>query len=129
MYYLFIHKKADIDRYRKEFDRVSAEIKAGKTPVFSEMRCAKTNLIESVPYNLLNGLFLIGGTLFLQLFGISELLSIAIVLVVNNLCGAISNYIFTCIKHHFRVRLCYRLGVPADEHSIAVMESLEYQSV
>ena len=129
MYYLFIHNQKDIDTYKKDFDRVSENIKAGKTPVFSEIRCAKTNLIESLPYNILSGVFLIVGTILIQKLNLNELLSIAVVLVINSLFGAIANFIFTCIKHWLRLRLCKRIGIEPNEHNIAVMESLEYQTV
>lgn len=129
MYYLFIHKQSDIEAYKNDFNRVSENIKAGKTPVFSEMRCAKTNLIESVPYNILNGVFLIVGTILLQKLKLNSILSVAVVLVINSMCGALANFIFTCVKHWLRIRLCKRLGIEANEHNIAVMESLEYQTV
>lgn len=129
MYYLFIHKQNDIENYKKDFNRVSENIKAGRTPVFSEIRCAKTNLIESIPYNVLNGIFLIIGTILLQKLHLNSILSVAVVLVINSICGAIANFIFTCIKHWLRLRLCKRIGIEPTEHNIAVMESLEYQSV
>lgn len=129
MYYLFIHKQEDLIEYKKHFDRVSASIEKGITPVFSEMRCAKTQLFESFPYNLLCGLFLVIGTVLLNKIDINETIKIAIVLVINSVCGAIANYIFSFTKHCLRIRLCKRLNVECNEKNIAVMESLEYQSV
>lgn len=129
MYYLFFRKQKDLDKYKKEFDRVSNSIKNGTTPVFNEMRSAKTQLFESIPYHLINGLLLVGGTYLLNLLNINALLSVAIVLVVNSLCGEIANFIFTMIKHALRIRLCKKLNIEPNEHNIAVMESMEYQSV
>lgn len=129
MYYLFMTKKIDLDLYKKDFDRVAESIQQGKTPVFCEMRDAKTNLIESIPYNFLCGVFLIFGTILLNKLNINEVVKIALVLIVNNFCGAVSNYVFIILKHHLRIKLCKRLNIEPNERNIAVMESLEYQSV
>ena len=129
MYYLFIKKEKDLLKYKKNFDRVLENLEAGKTPVYNEIRNANTVLIEAIPYQALTGVFLIIGTLFLNEVKINDLAKIAVVLVVNNMCYAVSNYIFTYAKHYLRVRLCKRLGIEPSERNIAVMESLEYQSV
>lgn len=127
MYYLFLKNK--LAKYKQEFDRVQKSIEQGKTPVFNEIRQAKTMLAECFPYNILNGCFVIIGTLLLNKVHASETLNVAIVLVISSFCNSISNYIFTNVKHYLRLQLCKRLGVPQSEASIAVMESLEYQSV
>ena len=129
MYYLFIRKPADIAAYRANFDRVKQSIREGKTPVYSEIRSARTNLVESVPYNMTQGIFMVIAALVISKIDVSDILKVAVVLVVNNVCGAISNFIFVHIKHILRRRLCSRLGIPVTEENIAVMESLEYQSV
>lgn len=129
MYYLFISKKKDIEKYRKEFDRCLASMRQGKTPVYSEIRGAKTNLAESLPYNFLCGAFLVVGTLLLNKLQIPEVVKVAVVLVINSVLGAFANFLFVCAKHRIRLSLCDRIGVPRTEESIAVMESLEYQSV
>lgn len=129
MYYLFIKKQTDLKSYKKDFERVAKSIQEGKTPVFNELRNAKTNLVESFPYNFLCGIFLIFGTVLLNKININEVVKIALVLIVNSFCGAISNYIFTVIKHYLRIKLCKRLNIEPNERNIAVMESLEYQSV
>lgn len=129
MYYLFLRKKKDLDRYKAEFERVRKSIDEGKTPVQNELRLANTILFESFPYQTLSGIFLILGTLLLDKCKINELAKIAVVLVVNNMCYAVSNYLFTIAKHRLRLRLCKRLGIDPTERNIAVMESLEYQSV
>lgn len=129
MYYLFMIKKSDLDSYKKELDRVGESIEQGKTPVFNEMRSAKTNLIESFPFNCLQGVFMIIGAILISKIGINETIKIAVVLVINCFCGASANYIFINIKHFLRISLCKRLGIEATEKNIALMESLEYQSV
>ena len=104
-------------------------MESGKTPVHNEMRVAKTCLMETLPFNVLNGFFLVLGTLFINLLELNELVSIAVVLVVNNMMSTMSNWIFTVAKNHLRVRLCRRMGIEPTERNIAVMESLEYLSV
>ena len=128
-YYLFLRKEKELLEYKAEFERVRKSIDEGKTPVQNEMRVAKTILCESFPYQALTGVFLVIGTLILDKCRINDLAKIAVVLIVNNMCYAVSNYIFTVIKHGLRLRLCRRLGVEPTERNIAVMESLEYQSV
>jgi hypothetical protein len=54
MYYLFIRNKNKLKRYKTKLNEVKESIENGKTPVFNEMACAKTNMIESVPYNIIN---------------------------------------------------------------------------
>ena len=129
MYYLFLRKSKDLDEYRKEFDRVKSSIESGKTPVFNEVASAKTSLIECFPLNLIAGIFSIIGALCLAKIAINEICKIAVVMIINSLCWNISNFIFTLIKHKLRICLCRRLGVEPTERNIAVMESMEYQSV
>lgn len=129
MYYLFLHKEKDLIKYKTEFERVKQSIEVGKTPVQNELRVAHTVLFESFPYQTLSGVFLIMGTLILDKCKINELAKIAVVLVVNNVCYAVANFIFAYAKHWLRLRLCRRLGIESTERNIAVMESLEYQSV
>ena len=128
-YYLFIHKKEDLVEYKSKFDEVYKSIEEGKTPVFNEMRAAKTSLVETFPYQSLNAIFIVVCSIILSHFQINELVKIGVVLVVNDLCKAVSNYIFSVIKHNLRISLCKRLGIEPNERNIAVMESLEYQSV
>ena len=129
MYYLFITKKEELEEYRRTFEHVLQRIEDGTTPVYNEIRSAKTGLIEAFPANIVNGILLVLGTLVLNAIPINELIKIAVVLVVNRLCGAIAEYIFVVAKNALRVRLCLRLGIEPTERNIAVMESLEYQSV
>lgn len=129
MYYLFIREKEKLRMYKEQLETVKQNIETGKTPVFNEMSCAKTNLVESVPYNIINGTFTIIAVFLINHITLNEMLKIAIVLIINNMCGALANYIFTAVKHYLRIRLCMRLQIEADERNIAAMESLEYQSV
>lgn len=129
MYYLFIHKNKDLSAYKAELVMVLRNIKEGKTPVFNEVRNARTSLIESLPYNVLNGLFLIVGTILLNKIPIPEIIKVAAVLIINAIFGAMANFFFVIIKHWLRIRLCRRLDLIPTEDVIAAMESLEYQSV
>ena len=82
MYYLFLPKK----RYKsfiEEFEKTKKSINEGKTPVFSELRCARSNLLEVIPYYSIQGVVLILGTLLLSGIEMSDTLKIAIVLLVN----------------------------------------------
>ena len=129
MYYLFLKNPTKLEKYKDKFIKVKSSIENGTTPVFNEMSAAKTNLVETMPYNILNGILLIIGTLILEKLNLNPILSVAIVLIVNSLCGCISNYIFVAIKHRLRLKLCDRLGIERTDVNIAVMESLEYQTV
>ena len=42
---------------------------------------------------------------------------------------AIAQYIFTLMRHRLRIKLCRRLNIEPTESNIAVMESIEYQTV
>lgn len=129
MYYLFLTKQEDLNRFKTEFFRVKQNIDAGKTPVFNEMRSAKTNLIEAIPFLTIAGVFLICSTKLLDALELNETLKIAVILVVNGFCNSISNFLFTVIKHKLRLKLLERLQIEPTERNIAVLESLEYQSV
>ena len=129
MYYLFIRRQEKLKAYKDRLETVKQNIESGKTPVFNEMSRAKTNLIESAPYNIINGTFTIIAVFLINHIELNEMLKIAIVLIINNMCGALANYIFTAVKHYLRIRLCKRLQIEAEERNRAAMESLEYQSV
>ena len=128
-YYLFLRQQEELDEYKKEFMRVSEDIKNGVTPVYSELRSAEINLYESLPYNSLVCVFMILATYILTRFNINEIVAVGLSLVMNNVFGVIANWIFVSIKHKLRLKLCRRLDIEPTEHNIAVMESLEYQSV
>jgi hypothetical protein len=129
MYYLFIRKKENLKAYKKRLETVKRNIANGTTPVFNEMSSARTALFESAPYNIIKGTFTIGAVFLIDHIALNEMLKIAIVLIINNMCGALATYVFTVVKHYLRIRLCKRLKIEANEKNIAAMESLEYQSV
>lgn len=129
MYYLFIRDKKKLENFKALCEETKKNIEAGKTPVFSETRCAKTSLIETIPYQLLSGFFLIISTIILSKFKIPEIISVAVVLIVQGFLNTVANFIFTYIKHWLHLRLCKRMGIEPTERNIAVFESLEYQSV
>lgn len=129
MYYLFIRNKNKLEIYKTKLNEVKENIDNGKTPVFNEMACAKTNIIESVPYNIINGVLTIASVFIINNIKLNEMLKIAVVLIINHVSGAAANYIFTVIKHKLRLDLCRRLNVDPNEKTIAAMESLEYQTV
>ena len=129
MYYLFMTKQSELDTYKAKFLEVKQNIAEGKTPVYSELRAAKSNMVESLPYNSIQAVLMVIATVAMAKVELNELFRMALLLVVNNLCGAISNYLFTIGKHWLRVQLCKRLKIEASEENIAVMESLEYQTV
>lgn len=129
MYYLFLTKQSDLDAYKKELDRVLASMDSGKPPVYSELRSARTSMFETLPYNVLSGIFLIASTYLISKIKLPEPLMVAVVLVINSICGTVSFFLFTLIKHWLRVQLCKRLKIEPTETNIAAMESLEYQSV
>lgn len=129
MYYLFMTKQSELDTYKAKLLEVKANIAEGKTPVYSELRAAKSNMVESLPYNSIQAVLMVIVTVAMSKVELNELFRMALLLVVNNLCGAVSNYIFTVGKHWLRVKLCKRLKIEPTEENIAAMESLEYQTV
>lgn len=84
MYYLFIHNKTELESYKKDFEKVKDSIEKGRTPVYSELRCTKTNLIESIPCNILQGGLIVIGTYLLRNIELDETAKIGVVLVLNN---------------------------------------------
>ena len=58
MYYLFLPKRRQ-DDFILEFEKTKTSINEGKTPVYSELRCARTNLLEVIPFYLIQGVFLL----------------------------------------------------------------------
>ena len=129
MYYLFITKENELQQYKTKLNKVKENIEKGKTPVFNELRSTKTCFFESLPFNLISGLFMIAGSFLISKIECNEIIKIAIVMIINSFCYQIANYIFTVIKHKLRIALCNRLNIIPDEQTIAAMESLEYQTV
>lgn len=129
MYYLFIRSKKDIEKYMLDFNRVKKNREKGKTPMFSELRSAKSSLVDSIPFNTIQGCLMIAGTFLIEKINANVIVNIALVMIINSFCYQIANYNFALIKHYLRLKLCKRLNIDPNEDSIAVMESLEYQSV
>lgn len=129
MYYLFLRNKKELEDYKTKLLQVHNNIEAGKTPVFDEVKCAKTNMCETIPYNAILGLFVVLGAICTDKIAINETIKVAIILIINHFFGAVSNFIFTMSKHQLRVNLLRKLNLEPTERIIAAMESLEYQSV
>lgn len=129
MYYLFIRNKEKLEKYKEKLTHVCENMEKGKTPVFNELSCAKTELIECIPFNFINAFFLILGTVVFNKIKVNELSKIAMLMITSSVFRAVANYIFVRIKHVLRISLCKRLGLESNERIIAAMESLEYQSV
>lgn len=128
MYYLFLPKNKH-EVFVKEFEKTKTSINEGKTPVYSELRCARTNLLEVIPHYMIQGVFLIFGTFALSKVEMNDTLKIAVVLLVNGICSTVASSMFVFIKHFLRVRMLKKLGLAVSEKNISVLESLEYQSV
>ena len=79
--------------------------------------------------NLINAFFLTLASAALNELNLSDVLKIAAVLIMNSVCGAIAQYLFTFVRHQLRIKLCRRLSIEPSESNIAVMESIEYQTV
>lgn len=128
MYYLFL-TKGKYKEFVQKFEATKTAINKGRTPVYSELRCARTNLIEVLPHYVIQSFFLIAGTLILQEINVSETLKLALVLIINAICGTVASSIFVFIKHFFRVKMLVKMGLEVTEENVSVLESLEYQSV
>lgn len=112
-----------------EFNRVKRSIESGTTPVFSELRNAKTTLFELVPYLIIQSSLLVLSTLIIQKINTSNLLSMVILLVVNTTSQTLSSIILVALKHFVRVRKLKKYGLEVNERNISVLECMEYQSV
>lgn len=117
------------DRFLTEFNRVKQSIEKGTTPVFSEVRNAKTTLFELAPYLCIQSILLVLSTIVIQKINVSELFSIVILLVVNTTSQTLSSIILVMLKHFLRVRRLKKYGLQVNENNIAVLECMEYQSV
>lgn len=129
MYYLFLRNKKKLEDYKTKLLQVYNNIEAGKTPVHDEIKSVKTDIVETIPYNMILGLFVILGAILTDKIAINETIKVAIILIINHFFGAVSNFIFTMAKHKLRLNLLKRINVESTERIIAAMESLEYQSV
>lgn len=112
-----------------EFERVKNSIESGTTPVFNELRNAKTTLMELIPYLVIQSTLLIISTIIIQKIDVGGLSSMVILLVVNTTSQTLSNIILVCLKHWMRVNKLKKFNIEVTERNISVLESMEYQSV
>lgn len=126
---LLFCKKKNKNKFLKEFNRVKEAIKKGVTPVFSEVRSAKTTLME-LPFHLLfQSILLILGTILISKININELFKIVIVLIINTTTTTIANSLMIFIKYLLRIKCLKRFDLEVNEDNLAVLECFEYQSV
>jgi hypothetical protein len=112
-----------------EFNRIKQAIESGVTPVSNELRMAKTTLLELLPSLLIQSVFLIISTLIISHLQMSELVSMVVLLVSNSTTSTLSWVMLIILKHRLRVRILKKHGLEITEKNIAVLESMEYQSV
>lgn len=117
------------DKFITEFNRVKASIESGKTPVYSELRSVKTNLLELFPSLLIQSVLLVISTIIISLIQVDDMVQMVILLVVNTTTQTLSFSILVFFKHFIRVRILKKHGLEVNERNIAVLESMEYQSV
>lgn len=120
-------------KYKKdflsEFNRIKSAIAEGKTPVFSELRSVKTTLKELIPSLIIQSIFLVISTLLVSQIQVALLVQTVILLVSNTVTETLSVCLLTVIKHAIRVRILKKYKLEVNEENIAVLESMEYQSV
>ena len=119
----------DKNKFTKEFERIRKAMDEGKTPVYSELRSAKTSLVELIPSLIIQSVFLIISTIVISLIQVDELVQMVILLVSNTTTQTLSFCILVLIKHCIRIRRLKKYGIEVNERNIAVLESMEYQSV
>lgn len=129
MYYLFIYRKKDLIEFRDEFDRVRKAMDDGKTPVYNEMRATKTFLYEGLVDIPIRGFFLCVFAFIMSMVGVNEFVAVGVTFAINSFLSVFLQFFIARLKNILRLKLCDRIGVPRNERSIAVFESLEYQSV
>lgn len=117
------------DEFLTEFERIKISIEKGTTPVFSELRNAKTTLKELIPYLAIQSILLVLSTVIVSRIQTDELTSMVIILVANTISQTLSNVLLVLIKHFFRVRKLKRCGLEVTEKNLSVLECMEYQSV
>lgn len=130
MFYLF-QKKGTVrfDRFQEEFFRVQKAISSGSTPVYNEVRSAKTNAGEALFEIPIRTAFLIGSGVLLARLQILEPVMVAVVFVVNHVYAILYDLVRVVLKNRLRLRLLRMLKVEPTERNLAVFESMEYQSV
>lgn len=112
-----------------EFCRIKTAIESGVTPVSNELRIAKTTLLELIPSLLIQSTLLVISTIIISMLQMNELVSMVVLLVSNSTTSTLSFVILILLKHRVRVRVLRKHGLEVTEKNIAVLESMEYQSV
>ena len=112
-----------------EFNRIKQAIESGVTPVSNELRMAKTTVLELAPSLLIQSALLVISTFVISRLQMSELTSMVVLLVSNSTTSTLSFVILVMLKHCLRVWKLKRHGLEVTEKNIAVLESMEYQSV
>ena len=115
--------------FMDEFNRVKNAIESGVTPVSNELRMAKTSLLELLPLLIIQSILLVISTLIISSMQMSELVSIVVLLVSNSTTSTLSFVILVMLKHLLRRMVLKKHGLKVNEKNIAVLESMEYQSV
>jgi hypothetical protein len=116
-------------KFITEFERVKTAIEEGKTPVYSEMRSVKTGLLELVPSLLIQSILLVISTFIVSKLNLTETASLVVLLVMNTTTQMLSFSILSCLKHLLRIKILKKHNLEVTERNIAVLESMEYQSV
>jgi hypothetical protein len=119
----------DKQKFIDEFDRVKNAIEEGKTPVYSELRSVKTCLLELIPSLFIQSVLLVISTLIIASLQMNEMITMVVLLVVNTTTQTLSFSILVLLKHCIRVKRLKKYGLAVTERNIAVLESMEYQSV
>lgn len=115
--------------FQEEFFRVQTALASGSTPVFNEVRSARTNAGEAFFEIPFRAAFLIGFGMLSAKLSVPEHVMVAIVFVVNHFYAIIYDLVRVEIKNILRLRLLKMLKVAPTERNLAVFESMEYQSV
>ena len=73
----------DKSKFIEEFDRVKTAIEDGQTPVYSELRSVKTNLLELIPSLIIQSILLVISTILISKLQVDELTAMVVLLVAN----------------------------------------------
>lgn len=112
-----------------EFNRIKHSIESGVTPVSNELRMAKTTLLELIPSLIIQSALLMISTSIISRLQMSDLASMVVLLIANSTTSTLSFVILVLVKHLIRVWVLKKHGLEVNEKNIAVLESMEYQSV
>lgn len=122
-------KQKKQENFLTEFTRVRHSIEKGTTPVYSELRSAKTMLFELLPSLIIQSVLLVISTYIISQLAMSEIVQLVILLVINSTTQTLSFVFMTLLKHWLRVLKLKKYHLEVTEKNIAVLESMEYQSV